>query len=223
MFEFDQAAERELGKHEDAVRCVKFDKSSNRLFSGSWDKTIRTWDHRAQTPCLGTYQLPDKVFSMDIINNTLVVAMANRRIFVYDTRNMNETLQMRESNLKYMTRAVKCLFDGEGFLTSSIEGRVAVEYLDEANKKFAFKCHRKVEQGVEYVYPVNALAVHPKYGTFATGGSDSTVCVWDGGNKKRIKEFVMPEKTGVSALSFNSDGSLLAIGLSYTYDEGERE
>lgn len=34
--------------------------------------------------------------------------------------------------------------------------------------KYAFKCHRKGDQ----VFPVNAMAFHPVYGTFATGGCD---------------------------------------------------
>ncbi|CAN0503802.1 unnamed protein product, partial [Scytosiphon promiscuus] len=34
--------------------------------------------------------------------------------------------------------------------------------------KYAFKGHRKGDQ----VFPVNAMAFHPVYGTFATGGCD---------------------------------------------------
>lgn len=37
-------------------------------------------------------------------------------------------------------------------------------------KKYAFKCHRQSEGGKDTVYPVNAMAFHPLYGTFATGG-----------------------------------------------------
>jgi hypothetical protein len=56
-----------------------------------------------------------------------------------------------------------------GYVLSSVEGRVAVEYFDPSpeaqSKKYAFKCHR---QG-DLVYPVNAMSFHPVYGTFATG------------------------------------------------------
>jgi WD40 repeat protein len=37
------------------------------------------------------------------------------------------------------------------------------------------------------VYPVNALAFHPSYGTFATGGCDGKVIMWDGQNKIRLQ------------------------------------
>ncbi|KNC74995.1 hypothetical protein SARC_12469, partial [Sphaeroforma arctica JP610] len=78
------------------------------------------------------------------------------------------------------------------YILASIEGRVAVEFLDVRPevqaRKYAFKCHRiKNPDGKpESTYPVNAVAYHPKYGTFATGGSDGFVNVWDGDNKKRI-------------------------------------
>lgn len=55
--------------------------------------------------------------------------------------------------------------------------------------RFAFKCHRTREQDMDVVYPVNALAFHPRYGTFATGGSDGIVNVWDRVHKKRLSQF----------------------------------
>lgn len=85
--------------------------------------------------------------------------------------------ESRESSLKFQTRAIRCFPNRQGFVVSSIEGRVAVEYFDmnaEAQrKKYAFKCHRnKDDPNVELVYPVNAIAFHSVYNTFATGGSD---------------------------------------------------
>lgn len=49
-----------------------------------------------------------------------------------------------------------------------------MEYFDNSeqaqSRKYAFKCHRRNESGQDIVYPVNAIAFHPKFGTFATGG-----------------------------------------------------
>ena len=51
-----------------------------------------------------------------------------------------------------------------GYVLSSIEGRVAVEYFDPSpevqKKKYAFKCHRIKEDGMELIYPVNAISFH---------------------------------------------------------------
>ena len=56
-----------------------------------------------------------------------------------------------------------CL-DNSGYVLSSIEGRVAVEYFDPSpevqKRKYAFKCHRIKEEGMENIYPVNAISFH---------------------------------------------------------------
>ncbi|RKP36432.1 WD40-repeat-containing domain protein [Dimargaris cristalligena] len=216
-----------LGTHEAPVKCVKFADAHGVVVTGSWDKTVGLWDPRASAAtAVGRYMQPERVFSLDVVDHTIVVAMAGRHVFLYDIRNMKETLQRRESSLKYMTRAVRCMPDGRGYVTSSIEGRVAVEFFDPAPAaqahKYAFKCHRQVVQGVDVVYPVNALAFHPTQGTFASGGSDGIVNIWDGFNKKRLRQY--PKyPASISALAFNCTGNWLAIASSYTYDEGEKE
>lgn len=82
--------------------------------------------------------------------------------------------QTRESSLKYQMRCIRCYPNGTGYALSSIEGRVAMEYFDNSEqvqtKKYAFKCHRRSEAGRDVVFPVNAIAFHPIFGTFATGG-----------------------------------------------------
>jgi cell cycle arrest protein BUB3 len=51
--------------------------------------------------------------------------------------------QHRESSLKYQTRCVAALSGSPSFAVASVEGRVAMEYLDpspaEQEKKYAFK------------------------------------------------------------------------------------
>ena len=72
--------------------------------------------------------------------------MTGRHVWIWDIRMMTKSAQKRESSLKYQTRCISCFPNKTGYVLSSIEGRVAVEYLEsnpEANKKkYAFKCHR---------------------------------------------------------------------------------
>ncbi|KAL1929583.1 hypothetical protein VTP01DRAFT_1721 [Rhizomucor pusillus] len=215
-----------LGSHEQAVRAVCFGAETGAIYSGSWDKTLSVWDDRADTALQNTLDLPDKVFSMDLNKNHLAVAMANRHIHIYDIRNMKEPWQQRESSLKYMLRSIRLMPNGEGYACSSIEGRVALEFFDMSPevqaKKYAFKSHRQTIDDTEVVYPVNALAFHPIYGTFASGGSDCAVSIWDGVNRKRIRQLPrFPDE--ISALAFSHDGRMLAIASSYTFDEDERD
>jgi cell cycle arrest protein BUB3 len=110
-----------LGKHTEAIKCVSL--HEDRVFSGSWDKTVKAFDPR--TVDFETINCSDKVYSMDIKQNTLVVALANREILIYDTRNLKSVIETRQSSLKYQIRKIVINNDTSGYCTSSIEG-----YLD---------------------------------------------------------------------------------------------
>eukprot|EP01134_Creolimax_fragrantissima_P004533 CFRG4533T1 len=226
---------KELGRHEAAVSSLLYSPETNVLVSGSWDKQVKLWDTRESNPLLFSLNQPDKVYALSMAGSKFVVGCANRHIMVWDIRmiqqggqEVQQPEQRRESSLKFQTRSVECNPDGTGYVLASIEGRVAVEFLDPRKeiqaKKYAFKCHRikNPQTKEEMTYPVNAVAYHPKYGTFATGGSDGFVNIWDGDNKKRICQ-LHRYKTGISSLSFNCTGDLLAIASSYTYEYGPKE
>jgi cell cycle arrest protein BUB3 len=160
---------------------------------------------------------------MAVCGDRLIVGTANRKVWIWNLRNMSAPEQKRDSSLKYQTRCIKAFPNKLGYVLSSIEGRVAVEYIDVdpemQKRKYAFKCHRIKDEnlGQEFIYPVNAIAFHNQHSTFATGGSDALVNVWDPFNKKRLCQF-HKYPTSVSSLSFSADGSLLAIAASYQYE-----
>ncbi|KII74388.1 Mitotic checkpoint protein BUB3 [Thelohanellus kitauei] len=214
---------KRLGTHDNAVRCVRYSSSTNSLLSGSWDFTVKGWDLRDHTNSF-TVPQENKVYSMSVVDSTLVVATANRKILIWDLRNPRTPVK-RDSSLKYQTRKVECFSTKEGYVVASIEGRVAVEFFDLENqsRKFAFKCHRSTGiDGVEIIHPVNGVSFHPVHGTFATGGSDGFVSIWDPFNRKRICQ-LRRFPNSISSLSFSSDGTMLAIASSYLYEENEKE
>ena len=49
------------------------------VITGSWDSTVKTWDPRT-TSCTGTYNQPDKVYSMSLAGEKLVVGTASRKV-----------------------------------------------------------------------------------------------------------------------------------------------
>uniref|UniRef100_A0AAV2LHG6 Mitotic checkpoint protein BUB3 n=1 Tax=Knipowitschia caucasica TaxID=637954 RepID=A0AAV2LHG6_KNICA len=212
-----------VGSHDAPIRCVEHCPEVNVMVTGSWDRSVRLWDPR--TPCnAGTFTQPEKVYTLSVAGDRLIVGTAGRRVLVWDLRNMGYVQQRRESSLKYQTRAIRAFPNKQGYVLSSIEGRVAVEYLDPSaevqKKKYAFKCHRLKEEGIENVYPVNAISFHNTHNTFATGGSDGFVNIWDPFNKKRLCQFHR-YPTSVASLAFNNDGTLLAIAASYMYEKGD--
>jgi mRNA export factor len=58
------------------------------LMTGSWDKTIKYWDGRTQTPA-HTAQLPERVYCMDVKYPLCVAGTADRQILIYDLRKPN--------------------------------------------------------------------------------------------------------------------------------------
>jgi mRNA export factor len=75
-----------------------------------------------------------------------------------------------------------------GFALGSIEGRVAIQYVETQNPKdnFTFKCHRSQPQQsnqAQDIYPVNDIAFHPQFMTLATVGSDGKFSFWDKDNR----------------------------------------
>jgi len=101
---------------------------------------------------------------------------------------------------------------------------VAVEYFDPSPvaqaKKYAFKCHRQTVDGLDHVWPVNALAFHSVHHTFASAGSDGIVSVWDHTAKKRLRQYPKYHNA-VNDISFNKTGTKLAVGVSYGWEKGE--
>lgn len=222
-----------MGTHDDAIKSIVVNEDHGTIFSGSWDRTISSWDPRIDGSASirkGRIHLPGKVYSMDTKGNILLCAMSDRLINIYDIRKLDFSsteivpLERRESSLKYMTRCVKLFPDTSSFVCSSIEGRVSVDYLNGSMDPFAFKCHRSLlEDGqTELVHPVNAVAINSKTQTFCTGGADGVVAVWDPQAKKRIRAY--PKLlNSISSLDINQRGDLLAIASSYGWEEGEKD
>ncbi|RUS86307.1 hypothetical protein EGW08_005951 [Elysia chlorotica] len=223
MYDFNTSTDQVIGTHTAPIRCVEYAPDVNMVVTGSWDSTIKLWDPRSPT-LVGTFPQLAKVILIIIIQTPLskIVGTAGRRVLVWDLRNMGYVQQRRESNLKYQTRCIRSFPNKQGYVLSSIEGRVAVEYLDPnpeiQKKKYAFKCHRIKENGQELIYPVNAIAFHYGYNTFATGGCDGYVNIWDGFNKKRLCQFHR-YPTSIASLAFSHDGSVLAIASSFTCEK----
>lgn len=201
------------------------------LISASWDHTLHVHNTSAPNSTPITISLPGKPHALAASPSKVVVAMTARLVHIYDLPTLASALaspdpasvtiapwQQRESSLKFLTRAVACMPNDAGYATSSIEGRVAVEWFEDTAesqaRKYAFKCHRQTapeeEGGGDVVYPVNALTFHPVYGTFASGGGDGTVALWDAEAKRRMRQYQkFPDS--VAALAFSNNGKYLAI------------
>lgn len=207
---------QQIGAHDMPVKGVGFIRSSNLVVSGGWDRKLKFWDTRSPNPA-GVFDLPERLYDLDVRDNLLVVATAGRHIIAYDVSGAPREYHRMESPLKYQSRCISCFPDAQGFAVGSIEGRVGIHYLNKVPGKenFAFKCHRQEAN----VFSVNAIAFHAPYGTFATVGSDGAVNFWDKDNKQRLKGFANIERT-IPCAAFNTQGNMFAYASSYDWSKG---
>lgn len=91
-----------------------------------WSMT-QFWDTRTPTP-IGSVDLPDKVFSMDLAQNLLVIAAGGYKICLID---LNKPTMLSgtpiDSPLKFQTRCVAVTPTASGYTVGGVEGRVAVQ------------------------------------------------------------------------------------------------
>ncbi|KAH9241995.1 hypothetical protein K456DRAFT_1757647 [Colletotrichum gloeosporioides 23] len=226
-----------VSQHTAPARCVAYSQEHSLLISASWDQTLQIHNTKSPSDPNITVHLPGKPHALAVSPSKVVVAMTARLVNIYDISAVPALFsqpgpheikpwQQRESSLKFLTRAVSCMPNDAGYATSSIEGRVAVEWFEDSAesqaRKYAFKCHRQAapaEGEGDIVYPVNAMIFHPVYGTFASGGGDGTVALWDAEAKRRMKQYQkFPDS--VAALAFSKDGKYLAIGVCPGFETG---
>ena len=207
---------QQIGVHDAPVKSVHFLPRTNLVVSGGWDRKLKFWDARQPNP-VGVLDMPERVYTMDVREDLLVVGTANRQIISYDVSGQPREHSRKESPLKFQSRCIACFPDRTGFAVGSIEGRVAIHYIQKVQGKdsFAFKCHRQDTN----VYSVNAICFHNQFGTFATVGSDGVVNFWDKDNKQRLKGF-QPIQRPVSCANFNTQGNMFAYASSYDWSKG---
>ncbi|EJW87768.1 nucleoporin-17 [Wuchereria bancrofti] len=221
-----------VGTHDEPVRKCHWIKAPNYscLMTGSWDKTLRFWDMR-QLPTqasLATVQLGERVYCSDVLFPMSIVGLANRRMKIYRLDNEPSEVKDIETPLKYQSRCASIFKDKTtglptGYALGSIEGRVAIQYVEAANPKdnFTFKCHRSPEliNGFQEIYAVNDIAFHPSYGTLATVGSDGRISFWDKDARTKLKTSD-PLPAPVTRCVIHPSGQMMAYAIGYDWSKG---
>lgn len=243
LFDLQSQQAQQIGQHDAPVKDVRYVEcgptNTPVVALGSWDKTLRYWDMRLPQP-VSTLNLPERVYAMDLSQKLLVIGCAERHVAIIDLSNPQQIFKTTTSPLKYQIRTIACYPTGNGYAIGSVEGRAAIQYIDDAEQSklgFSFKCHRRtngpanigtntlslrpssVPALAAHAYAVNLIAFHPIYGTFSTAGLDGTFCYWDKDAKQRLKTFPAVNYS-ISASDFSRDGRLFAYSLGYDWSQG---
>lgn len=209
----------EVGRHASAARCVIYSADVSLLASAGWDGSLRLWDARSASPA-GDCALGGKAFGLARCGPNRVVAITSqRKVLIVDLRRHDQFVHAKmPPALTHQLRGISANEEGSLYVVGSTEGRVAVEWPDEAGRGYSFRCHR--QEGL--AFPVNAIAHNRKYGSFATGGADGHVAFWDAGGRKRISQCAK-QPTSIASVDFSPDSSRIAVAVSYTFEEGEKD
>ncbi|XP_074570869.1 protein RAE1 [Curcuma longa] len=205
-----------VAAHDAPIKEIAWIQQMNLLVTGSWDKTLRYWDTRQAQP-VHSQQLPERCYAMSVQYPLMVVGTADRQLQIFNLQNPQTVFKTITSPLKYQTRCLAAFPDQQGFLVGSIEGRVGVHHLDDAqqSKNFTFKCHREGNE----IYSVNSMNFHPVHHTFATAGSDGAFNFWDKDSKQRLKAMSRCPYP-IPCSTFNHDGSIFAYAVCYDWSKG---
>lgn len=217
-----------VAQHDAPVKTVHWIKAPNYscVMTGSWDKTLKFWDTRTPTPML-VINLPERCYCADVVYPMAVVGTAGRGIIVYQLEGQPQEFKKIDSPLKYQHRSVSIFLDKKstpcGFALGSVEGRVAIQYVNPQNPKdnFTFKCHRSngTSNGYQDIYAVNDISFHPVHGTLATVGSDGRFSFWDKDARTKLKTSEAMEQS-ITRSAFNARGEIFAYAVSYDWSKG---
>lgn len=228
MFDTTTGQASQVAQHDAPIKVVKWIETgqANILATGSWDKTIKYWDLRSAQP-VASVTLPERCYTLDVQYPLMVVGTAERHIQIYNLTNPTSPYKTITSPLKWQTRVVSCFTASQnsGFAVGSIEGRVAIQYVEDkdSGNNFSFKCHRRDSvpnnKDQAMVYAVNDISFHPVHGTFSTCGSDGTIHFWDKDARTRLKTFE-PAPGPIACSAFNRTGNIFAYAVSYDWSKG---
>jgi mRNA export factor len=90
----------QIAQHEAPIKAIKWvdNQPGNLVATGSWDKTVKYWDTRTPSPVLSV-DLPERVYTMDLVSPLLVIGTAERHVVIYNIANPSTPYKV--SNLLY--------------------------------------------------------------------------------------------------------------------------
>ncbi|CAF2511609.1 unnamed protein product [Rotaria sp. Silwood2] len=221
----------QIAAHDQPIRTINYIQrpSYSCVMTGSWDRTVKFWDTRQAAP-LKQLIFSERIYAADVFGPMAVITTADRAIQVYSLDQGPTEYKKIESLLKYQHRCISIFTDKSrnpnGFAVGSIEGRVAIMYVDTPNPgadNFTFKCHRSnptATAAAQDIFSVNDIAFHPMHGTLATVGSDGRYSFWDKDERTKLKTSDVINDQSITCCAFDSRGQLFSYASSYDWHKG---
>lgn len=137
LFDLQTGQNVQVAAHDAPIKSCRFIDGGNMgniLATGSWDKMLKYWDLRQQQP-IGTIQLPERCYTMDVVNQLMVIGTADRHVCVVNLNNPTTIFKTTQSPLKFQTRVISCFVKANGYAIGSVEGRCAIQYVEDKDAR----------------------------------------------------------------------------------------
>lgn len=188
--------------HSNWVTSVAFSPDGKRLFSSSWDQTIKLWAAAADARGLGTFKLK-AIQAMAVSRDGRWLALENldNAIVIWDALAEREVLTLPGKGGSD-TWVYSIAFSPDGlWLATGLDNRTV--RLWNVRTWHAFRDYRGEERKVIYT------AFSPDGQWLATGKDGKTIEIWDVVSGKKLAA-LSGHKKDVYAVSFSPDGRWLA-------------
>lgn len=231
MWDLQSNQQMQVAAHDGPIKTVHWVKTNYTcIMTTSWDRTVKFWDMRSQNP-LTTINLPERSYCADVLGPMAVISTANRAILIYKLDPQPTLVSQSDTPFKFQHKCISIFTsdsgdkkEPSGYAIGSIEGRVAVQYVQQKDPKgnFTFKCHRSNGQNtnIHDIYAVNDIAFHPIYGTMVTIGSDGKYSFWDKEARTRLKISDPPFDQPLTRCNISSQGDIFAFATGYDWSKG---
>ncbi len=199
---------RTLLGHTDQVSSLAFSSDGSRLFSGGGDQGIRIWNLESTMPSLTLAGHRGSVWSAvpSPDGRLLATGGADHVIRIWDLASGKELRQLTGHNGPITS--IGFLADGKSLISTS--GDRSVRYWTSIEggpgQQFAGPGPEISPSPMQFL----ASAVAPDGLHLATGGSDSTVRIWDIGQLKQTSQWSLP-RSAITAIAYRPDGQRVAV------------
>lgn len=145
----------QVAAHDQPIKAARFftapQTNGEMLVTGSWDNTIKYWDLRTPNPVISV-NMNHKVYTLDVQKNVLVVGTADRFINIVDLNMPDKIKKTLQSPLKWQTRVISLFPDAVGFAVGSIEGRCAIQYVEDKDARYKIHSPEHISQDPSLTY-----------------------------------------------------------------------